>query len=376
MDTGRHHFVPRFYLKAFSPTAGQIHVFNLDRRESFPNATLRDQCYEPSFYGDFPGLEGRLQKLEDAVAPVIQQVISSRRPPARNTPLMGHLVVFVALQHRRSVAAVESSAESWENMRRAVGPMAPELAREGWAGPISPAEAMKLALGVVNEAAHGLVDLHVRTLVASDGARFVTSDNPVFLYNQFCEGVHGTGVLGIAQRGLQVFLPVSPDVTVMLFDPAVYKFTSVGDVVAVTARDVDALNGLQILSAEESILFSDQSDVAGIRRLVDRYAPLRASKAMHVEVFERVDDPREGLAHSFQIMPQVHLNLSVCELRRRAKKVPQKERARGHRANAAVRRDARGEQPDRAPEGYRPRPADRRGELVSLDVVRPSRRPR
>ncbi|HEX4823268.1 MAG TPA: DUF4238 domain-containing protein [Candidatus Polarisedimenticolaceae bacterium] len=375
MDTGRHHFVPKFYLRAFSQNARQIHVFNLERREAFLKASLRDQCCEPSFYGEFPGLEERLQKLEDAFAPVVQEVILTQRPPARNTATMGHLVTFIALQHRRSVAAVESSVESWENMRKALGPMSPELVRDGWSGPISSVEAMRLALGVVNEAAHGLVDLHMRTLVAPTGVRFVTSDDPVFLYNQFCEGVHGTGVLGIAQRGLQVFLPVSPEVTVMLFDPAVYKLAS-GDAIAVTARDVEMLNGLQVLSADESILLSDENDVAGIRRLVDRYAPLRAPKAMNVEVYERVDDPREGQVHAFQLMPQAHLNLSVCELRRRAKRVPHSKRAAGHRANAAVRRDARGEQPDRAPDSYRPRPADRRGELVSLEVVPPSRRAR
>jgi hypothetical protein len=369
VDRGRHHFVPRFYLKAFACAPKRIHVFNLDRRRAFLNASLKGQCYKRDLHAPLAGLEEGLANFENDVAPAIREILATGRPPARNSPAMRLLIAFISLQQRRTAAAIAAVTEETQQMVEAVGPFSPEMQRQGWGRPIRPAEAIKISFAPIPELLRALLDLHVRVLVAGTGARFVTSDNPVFIYNQYCEGVRDTGVLGIAQSGVQIFCPLSPSVAVMMFDAGVYRVGAKSSdvIVCEDPSDMEVLNGLQVLSAGRSVLFSDARDEPRIARLVERYAPHRVSKGVHTEVFERVDDPSHGLTHSFQRAPNVRLDLSFCALRRRARRVPLLERAQLYRRNAAIPEGWSPPPPEASGE-YRPRPANRGGVAVRVEA--------
>ena len=65
-------------------------------------------------------------------------------------------------------------------------------------------------------------DLKVH-LVWSPHQVFLTSDNPIFKYNQYCEGVRFSGVTGGGSRGLQIFVPLSPYLHLILYDDRTYR---------------------------------------------------------------------------------------------------------------------------------------------------------
>ena len=65
-------------------------------------------------------------------------------------------------------------------------------------------------------------DLHGHLLVSTTND-FITSDNPAFKYNQYCEEVQHMGITGALCSGLQIFLPLTPQLHLLLYDPATYK---------------------------------------------------------------------------------------------------------------------------------------------------------
>src|SRR5215207_386961 len=93
---------------------------------------------------------------------------------------------------------------------------------------------LRLMMGLID-------DLRVHTIIAPSGHEFITSDNPVSRYNHYCYGVKGWGVLGANSRGLQLFVPLAPGVSALLFDSGVYKVGQRGTAPSSVAAPADVL---------------------------------------------------------------------------------------------------------------------------------------
>jgi hypothetical protein len=177
-----------------------------------------------------------------------------------------------------------------------------------------------------------LLDLHKVILANETDVEFITGDGPVVMHNAWCEGVTWQGTTGFASSGLQVLLPLDPRRALLMFDRNVYavgckqapKIVSVRD-----ARDVEAINAMQMTSTQGNLYYSgDARTAASIKDLPiawsrpagDSVVVHRAldagSKSQIVHVFRRVD---------------ARLPLSFLRVLKKAKGVPLKERARRHR---------------------------------------------
>jgi hypothetical protein len=116
----------------------------------------------------------------------------------------------------------------------------------------------------LNEAALCLpitFDLCFKLVINKTKEPFITSDHPVVLYNQFLEPRKKYGNnTGLACKGLEIFLPISPRHLLIFFDPDVYKVENKSNVsVDITAdADVKALNLLQCISADKNLYFNEE----------------------------------------------------------------------------------------------------------------------
>jgi excisionase family DNA binding protein len=71
--------------------------------------------------------------------------------------------------------------------------------------------------------AFGMLDMTVKLFIV-DEPSFILSDHPAVLRNQYSEvNPGGPGALGMLARGLQMFMSVSPTMTVAVYDGDVYK---------------------------------------------------------------------------------------------------------------------------------------------------------
>ncbi len=194
-------------------------------------------------------------------------------------------------------------------------------------------ESMALSLGTLLQMGAALDGMKTHVVKACSGRAFITSDNPAYKYNQYCEGIRWTGVLGATCRGFQVFLPVSPDALVLLFDGGVYKVGERGVAPSsiATENDVDLLNLFQAISAQDNLYFSNWND----RQRLESTAMLAAeerSKNRHrvIKAYEVGNDRSELLAQ-FEQLPDVRAQFSFVTLRREARRIPLAGRVRLYR---------------------------------------------
>jgi hypothetical protein len=332
MSKRKHHFVPRFYLNAFSSAPRRIHVYNLDRESAIEDVSLRDQCYRRRFYGETDEIEDWLAQAERQASQVIHSIVKKQALPPNGSAEYSWLIAFVALQLQRTTAAARRIDLGADKLWKTVLAHDPRVAqldldqiRIGVDQPIL------VALHALRLLMWGFEDLETQLVRAPVGQFFLASDNPVFRYNQYCEGVAGIGVLGALSRGLQIFLPLSPRLTIMLYDKDVYKAGRKGKRISrnVPPSDVGSLNLLQVVGAHQNIYFSDWSHLAHVQALVRRGIQYRSSEPVHVqEFFEEGDEEQSSLLHLYEDVPDLGLRLSFVRIRRHPLRVPKFDRVR------------------------------------------------
>ncbi len=322
-----HHFVPQFYLRLFGSDLRRTNLFNLARERAIQDVGIKGQCYRHKFYGKTDELEDALMNLEDLASPVLKRMSLSRWVPPKGTLEREILIGFVALQLLRTPAMANWNNEGFDKLFKRIIRRDPRF-KDGTDGfEIYSEDAVRVSLKTLPMMVYALEDLKTHLVCCSGDQFFITSDNPVFRYNQYCEGTKGVGVVGGVARGLQVFLPLSPSILLLLFDGWAYKVGN-NDLVSedLPDEDIASLNAMQVANAEENLYFSDWAraeEVSDLFQASKRYR--RKSRAKVIE-YEDVANPNSSLLQLSYYIPYLHLKLSFVSLRRDARRVPLLER--------------------------------------------------
>ena len=329
MSKGRHHFVPRFYLTRFQSEPKRIHVYNLKRFTTFLNASLRDQCYKHKLYGSTDDNEDRLQVLEGLIAPHLRTVVSDGVLPSWNSEGYSAVLAFVAVQLLRTPGFASRINEVVDKMVKQAYSGHPSLEGEdldrlriGFQDPVS------AALKLLPEVLKALWPLKAH-LVVSRYDVFVTSDQPVYRYNQYCERIRGVGITGLSQRGIQMFVPLSPRHYLVLYDGVIYDARLTDRrrrVSRPTNSDIDSLNMMQLLSADKNIYFSNSEQSDHVGHLRSSVEHLRLVDAARVVETESDSDPNSSLIHAYERTPNLSLRLQFLYVNKLAGKVPIQDR--------------------------------------------------
>jgi Protein of unknown function (DUF4238) len=337
----RHHFVPRFYLEAFSSAPRRIDLLNLKRCHLIAGASLRDQCYAHRLYGADDSIESALAGLEGAAANVFRGLREHRIIPGGGTAERDTLILFIGLQLARTTAAQASAVVAARLMADVAFDGSPPPGYE-----MSPVDAMRLTLSNGPVMAATIRDLAATLILACPGVSFATSDNPVFRYNTYCEGITDTGVTGTQCRGLQLFFPVSPQLLLYLFDAGVYKLQRSGPRLATaTEKDMEGLNRLQLVGARENVYFATPDLGSWLLASASGLQSTREVSTSRITRAVDVDDERSELLHQYAPMPQLTLQLSFVSIRRNALGIPLSDRARKVRGPYRTE-DRQGDSPD------------------------------
>jgi hypothetical protein len=334
MTRRKHHFVPRFYLGAFRSAPRRIHLCNLRSGIVVKDASLKDQCYKRGFYGEAEEVEDALALLEDQAASVLREIRACRALPRPGTSEHLALLAFVAMQVLRTTVAASRVDASVDKTLKQVYSRDPrwvgvdfEAIRIGYERPVLGAlQSLPWMLDAIGDLSGHLV--------ISTKESFVTSDNPAFRYNQYCEGIEHAGTLGALCKGFEIFVPLAPALYLLLYDTTTYSvkcFARYSGRSVATSSDVVALNTTQFVSADEHIYFSDWRQSEGIKSHLPRMMGHRIADPTVVVEYGQDDDPNSSLLHTFERAPNLNLTLSCLRLRRRASRVPLQARARQHR---------------------------------------------
>ena len=325
----KHHYVSRFYLKNFAATGGRrIHLFNIPSGRNVLNASLRDQCYGSRFYGNDPSTEQGLADLEEATAAVIRDILRTERLPKNGSEDRCTLIAFIVTQHARTQMSAATTDAMTDGMLKAAhreDPRFKDFDLEKLRFHFK--NSVLLPLTVAARDYPLTLDLHLRLLVHHTATQFITSDNPVVLHNTHCQEIRTRGCIGWGCAGLEVFFPLSPEVSLYAFDAAIYKVANRRSrVYRVTPRDTRKLNRLQWLNALQNVFYAGD-EYSSVLESENAWAKPRRRTA-YIGINEAVaeDDETVGLIHAFKPGLKVKLALSCSKVRSDQRQMPEDRR--------------------------------------------------
>jgi chlorite dismutase len=327
------HYVPQFYLRNFSHGEKSLCRYSLksNRQEQRSIDSIAREFW---FYGDkrvANVFENAMSRLEEQHAKIIENILENQHlifreiiPP--HTPQISseddrvlhnyiNLLRFVLLTATRTKQAKNESqavvnaiwktllAQSEKAKEKDISPEA--IKRLKIVRGKADVESMLLAieLGPIF-----ISDLEIRLLINKTNTPFITSDSPaVFVFYKFPKqrdldpmawqlpGSKTPSIYALAgikniiswqAPGLMIFLPFSQEITLWLFDRQLFtpKVEERDSVFLLKKSDVDELNRLQALNADESLFFPkldcDKNDLSSLYQQVENRRAKRISKIL------------------------------------------------------------------------------------------------
>lgn len=291
------HYIPKFLLKQFG-SGKKDHVYVFDKhtgkafRSSARKIAAEYSLYDFAFKGAAVTLEPGLASLENEAAKFVSRILRERRLGILDGLERGHLARFLAVQMVRTPAQWEMSREAFGRMEtwlRAKG------MRESWFEPPAElgtrenAEKAMMARAISNaprDFGPALIEKDWVLLSTDRSAPFVIGDHPFAMHNQVDRGPRGN--LGLLVEGIEVYFPLSPQLTLALWCPSHRKFLVDGNerLTAMSetqpwlaerfrggwANALDIMqaitSGTPLPSMPENVLFSNSLQIANAERYV------------------------------------------------------------------------------------------------------------
>lgn len=329
-ENANQHYVPQFYFRQFNGGTERICVLLLKNGRIVPTAPIKGQCARHMFYGT-PEIEKQFSHLEGQHAAAFRALImaATTGDVARfSNDHLPALLQAILFQRARTMLEVEKISPAMESMllhvfKGYVRETQPPERLDEFLGPIERGEVQIIEnptvtvfrqIRVAFESSLLLVDMQPCIIRNHTDYPFLFSDSPVVFYNTYYRRIVDRGVLGLQTPGLQIFMPLTANLQLMLFDPAVYTgacrnapFCDVSQ-----RGDVSQLNALQLHHSRLALYFANPDDSEYVtelhwshrHRLVKPEAAFRVRNDMCV----RGEAPDEIL-HTFE--PQLNHELSL-----------------------------------------------------------------
>jgi hypothetical protein len=322
------HFVPQFLLRNFSPNsqekakAKEINLFNISSKSFKRSVSLKDQASKDYFYGRDLEIDNALTDIEHICSIFINSILEELSLPALGSIPRKWLLIFIFTLYTRTLSIAKETDEISRKLKESILSIDSEsLSELEKSTNLSLTQLVQMTLGLSIEILPLVTDLYWKLIINETGQPFIISDNPVVLYNQFLEPrrKHGRNT-GMASKGLELFLPISPQLTLVLFDKDVYKIgTRNKDCIRTKASsDIKVLNLLQCINADHNIYFNDEfseEQAQDLLRMASRY---RKQKKVYLNTHLNEFNNRT-LLHCYSSEIKCSLRLSFVNLLTQAK---------------------------------------------------------
>ena len=316
------HFVPQFYLKNFSSDNKSISSFLLEAERMIPQVSIKDQCSKDYFYPDLE-YEANLGRFEEQCRHIINDIVTERKSLFSKSDLFW-LRAFTILQRSRTRHEAAIVRDSFENMREYLKSqrMGEDLKHfiEGYDN--SERSAVTLMSATLKAGIEITGDLCCKVLKNVGKGAFLTSDDPVFMYNPFLE-TRGKMNYGLSAMGLILFLPLSERHAVILYDGGTYKVGQKKKHVVEfdNPRDLYWLNMLTVLNADKVVFFKqDTQSQLFLINLAKRAKSTGQGKRMKLEPLE-AEDGRSELIHMYTENFYIGADFSFVKLLDKARNI-------------------------------------------------------
>jgi hypothetical protein len=268
------HFVPQHYLRQFGVSDRSISVVTLSPYRFIKAAPIDGQCQEDNFYEKNEPLNRIIWQTENDFAPLLVRVSQKQDFDLQEANALKFLAVVLHMRTRKAAetAKLVSKHIACEFIRRGIrtGELPPPPEGE------DKLEEIIDFKGATAFAMSGVIRCWMETrtleckLLHASSERFITSDNPVCILNQFCGSIDRyRGYAGFARAGFQLLMPITPELCFFCYDGRVYKVGNRRDRrIVLSNEDVEIVNSLQVQSAGECLYLNDPSAEGRIRQFL------------------------------------------------------------------------------------------------------------
>lgn len=258
-DKKRQHYVPKCYLRNFTNGDEFIATFFHSKNKFVKEVGLNSVAYEDYFYGKDLIIENKFEKLEGEWDKAFKAINKNEDVTDKDAQkLIYQIMTFIAFQYARTLRVFnmqkifEDFLTKFTYEHSASEETAQNMLRKYIPKNHNPMEApFNISLSTVES----FKDLDLLFIKNSSELDFVTSDNPVVLYNKFLCNRNYKGNYGLSSVGLCIFVPMSPKLCLCLFDPKIYFSTNNENNCTICKETVHELNKLFCRNAYEYIFF-------------------------------------------------------------------------------------------------------------------------
>jgi Protein of unknown function (DUF4238) len=271
--TKKQHYVPQFLLKHFAcdgSNSKKINIFDMDRSDVRYGQPVQGVFSQNYFYDKDNQVENFLAKnIELPASIVVNKIVSGNFNIVSEDLLTLHK--FILSQFFRT-------PEATERVSVFVNSHLESIVREGLSlNGFDPEEASAGKFNFNQDKLASAITIYGVLLAEFLGdLEYHISDHPVFIYNWLYRDLEDPAVTSIAAIGLQIFLPLSPKITLCLYDPKVYKYGQKTSVTCISNdSDIEILNSFQVINSDSIVGFYSRESEAHIRQLYERYKNLK-----------------------------------------------------------------------------------------------------
>ena len=322
----RQHYVPKFLLKHFSIEGNdkQINIYNITNDNAISSASLKEQAAENYFYGKDGVIEENFGKVEAEAAKVFKEIMEEKLPP-HNSSKHSTILFFTLTLGARTLYKADEQVELMNKLMKKIASLDSKLKDHLDEFEIKVENPLSMSLKAVATSLPLAIDLKYKLLVNKTKIPFIVSDNPVSYYNNFLEDRKKIGSnIGIAVKGLQIFLPISPLHQIIFYDSAVYKVNGAKQNVIELKNDNDtlSLNGLQFLNSNLNIYYNDKFCSANLKTLKNNYDKYRRGKKTNLSEYREINSTKDVPNVLLQFYAEdikCKLNLSFIKILKKAK---------------------------------------------------------
>jgi hypothetical protein len=284
MSTKKQHFVSQLLLNHWACDGSKgkkINIFDMERSQVRYNQAVKGVFSENYFYDKDNLVENFLaDKIEGPASRVVNKIVRGDFNIISEDLLTLHRFIL-SLYFRTPGASkrvsgfVNSQVESIVREGLSLNGFDPEEASAGGFKFNQDNLASEITINGVL-LAEILGDLEYHIIKNETSSEFYISDHPVFMYNWLYRELEDPSVTSIAASGLQIFLPLSPKITLCLYDPKVYKYGQRTSVTCISNdSDIEILNSFQVINSASIIGFYSRESEAHLRQLYERYKNIK-----------------------------------------------------------------------------------------------------
>jgi hypothetical protein len=331
--TKNQHFVPQFLLKNFSVGSDHVvHIYDSKRDKLRPPTTVARVLSENYFYDDDNVIENFLAiEIEKSASEIIGGIIKSPTNIIESDKV--DLLRFISTQLNRTPRALSASMEMIEkfsdNLIYEIGLL------NGFEK--SEIDRIKLkindprnllALQVLEGSLQWILlkDLSFHLIINKTEIPFVISDHPVIKYNWYLRNSADISYTSLTNCGLKIFLPISSDVTICLYDKNVYKIGDKYKNYSLIASENDSLwlNELQFRSRDSYMIFSSSNQSQYVKKSCNTLDGNSLHKNNHLSTNLEDSDSNEIRSTSYSWVTQKNIKYlpSFIKIKRRIQKKP------------------------------------------------------